>query len=192
MRDESVQRIMTTGPVTIGVQERASKARKMFDSGQMHHLPVVDGDTLVGILTSADLLKLYLLDEASDSRVDVAVEKVMQADPITLSADATLRDAAEKLSGGGFHSLPVIDADRRLVGIVTSTDLIEHLLKSIPTGDGTLTEESPQTLMTRVNVLEQVYKAAELYERSGHAEREHALLLKALEAARSDSETVTI
>ncbi len=183
---------MSTDPVTIGAKERASKARRLFKSGRLHHLPVVDDDRLVGIITSADLLKLYLLDEASDSRVDVAVEKIMQPDPITLSDDATLRDAAEKLSGGGFHSLPVTDIDRRLVGIVTSTDLIDHLLKSIPTGDGTLTEESPQSLMLRLNLLEQVYKAAELFERSGHAEREHAVLLKALEAVRSGSESLSL
>lgn len=192
MRDESIQRIMTTKPVTVGAKVRASSARRLFDTGRLHHLPVIDDDKLVGILTSADLVKLHRLEEASGSRMDVLVETIMHKNPVTLNADATLRDAAEKLSGSGFHSLPVIDSNRRVVGIVTSTDIIDHMLKSIPTGDGTLSEVSPETLLSRVKVLEQVYKAAEHYERSGHADREHAMLLKALDAARRGSERVML
>jgi CBS domain-containing protein len=39
-----------------------------------------------------------------------------------------MRDAAEKLSVGGFHALPVVDKKRRLVGIVTSSDLVGQLV----------------------------------------------------------------
>ena len=46
---------------------------------------------------------------------------------ITLNKDQSIRDAAELLAEGTFHSLPVVDEDDKLVGMVTSTDLIKHL-----------------------------------------------------------------
>ena len=44
---------------------------------------------------------------------------------------ATLREAAEKLSMGSFHALPVVDRKRRLHGIVTSSDIIGELLRRL-------------------------------------------------------------
>ena len=62
----------------------------------------------------------------------------MVKDPVTLETGSSLREATLKLSNGGFHALPVVDQDRTLIGIVTSSDLIEHLLHQLPTNDGSL------------------------------------------------------
>ena len=67
----------------------------------------------------------------------------MKVSPQVLTVDANLRTAADKLSSGGFHALPVVTTDRTLVGIVTSSDLIQHLMKQIPSGDGSLRASSP-------------------------------------------------
>lgn len=192
MRDQSIKRIMTTNPAAIRSGEPASNAHRLLETGQIHHLPVVDGDKLVGIVSSSDLLKLHLLDEGVASAANLTVDAIMQKDPLTLDDSASLRDAAAKLSIGGFHSLPIVNNQGMLVGIVTSTDLIDHLLKQLPTGDGSLAEVSTAALLTRNKVLEQVCRAAELYERSGHAEREHSVLLKALAAARSGDQSVNL
>ncbi|MFT5138161.1 MAG: CBS domain-containing membrane protein, partial [Arenicella sp.] len=52
---------------------------------------------------------------------------VMTGNPKTLNDSSVVRDAAEALSSGNHHSLPVVNADRQLIGIVTSTDLIRYL-----------------------------------------------------------------
>lgn len=191
MRDQNIQRIMTIDPATVNIGEPTSKAKHLLDSESIHHLPVVDDGKLVGIISTADLLKLYLLDEGANSADVVPVEQIMQEDPLVLASTANLRDAAEKLSVGGFHALPVVDDDKMLVGIVTSTDLIEHMLMQLPRGDGSLAEVSTAALQTRNKVLEEVRRAAELYIRSGHAEREHTVLLQKLAAARM-SDDVTL
>ncbi len=54
----------------------------------------------------------------------------MQKNPVTLEDNASVRDAAEILAKGDFHSIPVVHGTK-LVGIVTSTDLIKHLLDQI-------------------------------------------------------------
>lgn len=138
MRDISIDRIMTTNPITIGPFETFIEARALLQSHDLNHLPVVEDNKLVGILSTADLLRFSMLDENAEVLKTLQVRQVMQVSPHFLPVAANLRAAAERLSSGGFHALPVIEPDRTLVGIVTSSDLIQHLLKQIPSGDGSI------------------------------------------------------
>lgn len=195
MRDTPIDRIMTTDPVIIGPGDSAAKARKLFKTSAIHHLPVVDSGKLVGMVSSADLLKLYVLDDDVALATLATVSQIMELNPVVLTTTATLRDAAEKLMKGGFHALPVVDADRSLVGIVTSVDLIDALLKSLPVGDGSIIEAPAQSLsdlMEDNRLLRQVCKAAELYLRSGHGEHEHSVLIKCLDDVGRRTEAVDV
>ncbi len=138
MRDIPINRIMTTSPATVGSDDPAAAAKELLESGDIHHLPVVENGKLAGIISSSDLLKIYWLDDGATSLSNATVGQIMIVDPVVLESGASLRDAATKLSVGGFHALPVIDPDRTLVGIVTSSDLIGHLLQQIPSGDGSI------------------------------------------------------
>ncbi len=51
----------------------------------------------------------------------------MQKTPVTLPESSTVREAAEILAGGTFHAIPIVSGSK-LVGIVTTTDLIKYLL----------------------------------------------------------------
>lgn len=113
-------------------------AEAMFDRGDLHHLPVVENGRLVGLLSSSDLLKCFLLDGGAASAGTVAVRSIMVADPVSIDSRADLKSAARKLSTGGFHALPVTEPDGSVVGIVTSSDLTEHLLRQLPSNDGSL------------------------------------------------------
>ncbi len=129
---------MTTDLVTIGPMQPVVEARKQLDAHALHHLPVVEDGKLVGILSAADMLKFFMLDKDAAVLNSIQVRQAMQFDPVVLPSTANLRDAAKKLVSGSFHALPVVEPDRTLVGIVTSSDLIEHLLKQIPRGDGSI------------------------------------------------------
>lgn len=143
MRDIPISRIMTTDPVTIGPDQPAHDARDIFDARDLNHLPVVEGKKLVGMLSASDMLKFFMLDRDATALDAIVVRQVMQPQPVVLPSDANLRDAANRLRSGGFHALPVVDSDRILVGIVTSSDLIEHLLRQLPTGDGSIEAGGP-------------------------------------------------
>ncbi len=131
---EPVSKIMTTEVVTVNRGDALSKARQLFESHHVHHLPVVSGDELVGIIAWSDLMRIAFGDLGSqderslDAILDhmFELEKVMQADPISIESHQTIGEAAAKLRSGDYHSLPVVEG-KKLVGILTSSDLIGYL-----------------------------------------------------------------
>ena len=132
MRDFPIDRIMTADPATVGPQDSAVEAQRRLDHHFIHHLPVVESGRLVGMVSSSDLLKLHLLDDHLTLRLQATVGQIMETNVVVIERNATLRDAAEKLCMGGFHALPVVDKRKRLVGIVTSSDLVGELLEHLP------------------------------------------------------------
>jgi len=133
-KNESITTIMTTDVYTIHQGDPVSSIRNLFDEHQVHHLPVVDGDKLIGIFTWNDFMRITFGDfpEEDMTSLDLMLdnnyelEDVMRTNPVTVSTKSTIADAAKILGVGEFHSLPVVDGDL-LVGIVTSSDLIRYL-----------------------------------------------------------------
>ncbi|MDH4071787.1 MAG: CBS domain-containing protein [Gammaproteobacteria bacterium] len=140
MRDVAINRIMTMNPVTIGPDESVARAAELLESLDIHHLPVVEDGVLVGIMSSSDLLKVHVLRDKPTALAAIRVSQIMEPDPVTLDVLADLIDVATALTNGSFHALPVVESDNVLVGIVTSSDLINHLLMQIPRGDGSVHE----------------------------------------------------
>lgn len=133
-RNEPVSKIMTSDIATVHTGQKLSEVRRMLANNPYHHVPVVSGDQLVGIISASDMLKLslaiYGVDERTvDAMLDSqhTIDSVMSRNPTTIAAKDTVRTAAELLGEGVFHSLPIVD-DGKLVGIVTSTDVIRYLL----------------------------------------------------------------
>lgn len=134
-KNEPVTHVMTKDPVAIPRNAAVSEARRLLQDKDIHHLPVVDGDRLVGILTSTDLLRISFGEfgnqdgRSLDAILDhtYSIPDVMNQNPISIESSGTIRDAAQLLATGDFHSVPVV-SDGKLVGIVTSSDLIRYLL----------------------------------------------------------------
>lgn len=135
-RNEPVSHIMSTNLITVHHGDPISKVRKLMQETGVHHLPVVSGENLVGIISWSDILRLSFGDafnadqRAVDATLDhsVKLEDVMKKEPFTIPQEGKIREAAEVLARGDFHSLPVVSG-RKLVGMVTSTDLIKYLLE---------------------------------------------------------------
>ncbi len=136
-RNEPVSKIMITELVTVHHGDPISKARKLMQDEGIHHVPVVSGREIIGIISLSDILRVSIGDafgtdqRAADATLDhtMKLEQIMHAAPRTLTKTASIRDAAEVLSKGDFHSVPIVDTDgKTLLGIVTSTDLIRYLL----------------------------------------------------------------
>lgn len=136
-RNEPVSKIMSTNLVTIHHGEPVSKVRQLIREHGVHHVPVVSGQKLVGIVSNTDVLRVsfgdaFHTDERTvDATLDhtMTLEQLMEKNPVSVRENAPIREAAQILSQGNFHSLPVVAEGSKLVGMVTSTDLIRYLLE---------------------------------------------------------------
>jgi CBS domain-containing protein len=126
--------VMTTDPVTVHLGQAISDVYGMLQSQSFHHVPVVNGATPVGLISATDILKLVYDIEGSDDRMlrtfldhQFTLEDAMSTELITVKQDEPLRIAVDHMSNGAVHSVLVVDDGGDLVGIVTSTDLIQQL-----------------------------------------------------------------
>jgi len=177
---------MTTNPVTIRAEDSVVTAKDLLQAHGIHHLPVVADGILVGILSSSDFLKLHVLRDRTQALAAISVSQIMEAEPVTLDVFADLVDVAAKLSEGGFHALPVVEADNVLVGIVTSSDLINHVLMQVPRGDGSLRESATAETGSRISDAEvtSTMRAAKEAVQSGKGDPQAASLVHLAEQNR--------
>lgn len=111
--DPTVEAWMTPRPIVIVRGQDVGAAARLLRACHIRHLPVMDGDTLVGILSLRDVLTVP---------PDAAVADVMTAPPETAAPETPLGRACERMLAGRLSALPVVDARGRLIGIFTATD----------------------------------------------------------------------
>jgi CBS domain-containing protein len=88
---------------------------------------------LAGVLTERDVFgRLVGSDVAPGVDLDAPVEAYMTVDPHTLRLDQTVLDALELMQSGRYRNVPVVDDDRRLVGVVRQVDILRFLAESFP------------------------------------------------------------
>lgn len=132
-RNVPVQTIMTATLVTVHLGQALSDVRKAMADGGFHHVPVVSGKKLVGILSSTDILRVSYEYQVDPRQVDaildhnITIEQLMTTEPVKLRNTNTIREAVDIFATGKFHSLPVVDADDNLVGLVTTTDVLRYM-----------------------------------------------------------------
>ncbi|MEO4004407.1 MULTISPECIES: CBS domain-containing protein [unclassified Flavobacterium] len=130
-----VSSIMTKNVVKLNLTDDLTKAEMLFKKNNIRHIPVVNGNAIIGMLSYTDLLRISFADaiDDDDEIIDITVynmftiEQVMAKKLVTISPDTTIKEAAEILAAKEFHALPVVEGDL-LVGIVTTTDLIKYLI----------------------------------------------------------------
>ncbi|WP_419786103.1 CBS and ACT domain-containing protein [Pseudodesulfovibrio sp.] len=150
---------MTPEVISITPDRSMMKASKIMKDKNISCLPVVDEDgKLVGIVSDRDI------KEASPSKAttldmhelyyllsEVKVKDIMTKKVVTMREDETVEKAATLMLEGKFGSVPVVDADGRVVGIMTDSDVFKVLVEisgvyeggnqvclQIGTGPGTL------------------------------------------------------
>lgn len=100
---------------------------------KIRHLPVMDGERLVGIISNHDIMRAYAktLEGAgtiSREKLDdvFSVADWMTKNPVTLTSADPIATAAKILTDNTFAAIPIVDDDE-LVGIVTNRDLVSYL-----------------------------------------------------------------
>lgn len=123
---------MTTCLVTISPGRPVIEAYALMAEHGIHHLPVLEGERLVGILSDRDLHRAAPLWKEHKPRdlqhLMTPVADVMTKQGfVTIDPLAKLSEAAKRLVEGRVNSLPVLDGDR-VVGILTSHDILRAVM----------------------------------------------------------------
>lgn len=129
-----VRDFMTTPAKSLSQNASLLDAVLTFRRTTFRHLPVVDGDRVVGIISERDVQRLSpsLLRNISEQEYNAVLqntilERVMTRNPLTVSPEAQLREAAAILRDQKVGCLPVV-RDGKLIGIITVIDMLDALL----------------------------------------------------------------
>ena len=134
-RLEPVSKIMTKELITLSLSNDLYDAEKLFKEYHIRHIPVVEEEHIIGILSYSDLRRISFLDSFDSHEVKIdnaiynmlSIQQIMVKNPIKVNSSISVKSVAEILSKNEFHALPVVENDI-LVGIVTTTDLLRYLL----------------------------------------------------------------
>ena len=120
MMNLEVRAIMTKDPVVARPDQTIDQVSKLMMESQFQQLPVVDNGKLVGMVTAYDLWKANLAGHTSDLHIsDVMTTKVVKITP-----KDKVGTAAELFADRRFKTLPVVNLENELKGVVTAFDVI--------------------------------------------------------------------
>ncbi len=125
---------MTVDVVTASPEMTLAEALSLTREHRIRHLPVLEGDRLVGLVTDRDLrlaMPPIWADERDELREQLnrrRVRELMITDLITAGPDTPVEDAARRLYQNRIGCLPIMEGER-LIGILTETDLLRALVE---------------------------------------------------------------
>jgi len=137
---KTVRDVMTPDPVAVAATAPVFEALEHLEGGVFRHVPVLEGDRVVGMLSDRDLRpwRQALLDVRAGEGTELAetvltrpVSAFVRGDVLYLDPSRPVRDAVDVLLDFRVGAVPVVE-DGRLVGIVSYVDLLELLRESLP------------------------------------------------------------
>ena len=154
LRETPVSDLMVTDVLTFAPGDNVNDAMRALLRRDVDGAPVVDGGSVVGLLSTADLiveearvhlptvitlLGAYVVLPRSKKKFDEDVEKalgstvgeVMTRDFFTVAPDDTVETAASVMHENGADRLPVVDGSGALVGIIARGDIIRAIVREL-------------------------------------------------------------
>ena len=120
-----VEEWMVKNPINVKKNQTIQECMDLMKEHSIRHLPVVEDQKLIGLVTESNLRQVYfasLIEELS-------IEDVMIRNPITVTPDTEIENAAKIIHYNKIGSLPVVEGDDQVVGIVTVTDVVAAFIE---------------------------------------------------------------
>lgn len=128
MLNEQVRRIMSSDPVVVSPHDKVTDVSNMMVSRQLQQLPVVDENRQFrGIITSYDLWQNCRNGKTS---AEQTVEQIMITNVIKISPKDKVGTAAELFMDKRFKTLPVVNLQNELKGVITAFDVIKYVFEN--------------------------------------------------------------
>lgn len=130
-----VRKKMTANPFTVSPDQTIPDAQELMTQHNIRRLPVLKNGKLVGVVSREDILRAspskattFSVGEINYLLAKTKISKIMTKDPITISSNALLEEAATLMRDHGVSFLPVVD-DNKLVGIITESDIFDSFIE---------------------------------------------------------------
>jgi CBS domain-containing protein len=114
--------VMKNNPTMLGIEATVAKAAKTMCHDEVGSVIILENSQPIGIVTEEDITCKVVAKDLKPSTVQV--REIMSTPLITVSADKTVGDAAHMMVKHKVRRLPVIDAKKKVIGIVTVRDLL--------------------------------------------------------------------
>jgi len=131
-----ITEIVSKSKVTVTTRDRISSVYQLMKKLQLKHIPVMNADKVVGIISRRDILQLgfgYEYDGHEDVELGMfdmlQADQVMVRNPAWVSPESTLEEVVGLLTRAGVLALPVVDGNRNVIGTVDINDVLLFLLK---------------------------------------------------------------
>ncbi len=132
-----ISSIMTRRVVTVEMDDSLHTIREIFHNVKFHHILVVDGQKLVGVISDRDFIRALspFLDTPSENKRDAntlnkRAHQIMSRTLITVDAETSIEKANNLLLENNISCLPVISPNGSIEGIVTWKDILKFYLKN--------------------------------------------------------------
>ena len=129
-----VEEIMTTTIVSVEMDDTLKVVKEIFDNVSFHHLLVVDGGELFGVISDRDLLRVLSpkVGTVAETSADAAelkkrAHQIMTRKPITLAPSADLKEAIEVFNTSRISCIPIVDSRNKPVGMLSWRDILKTL-----------------------------------------------------------------
>lgn len=126
---------MTAHPFTVTPETTLPEAIALMEAKGVRHLPVVSEGRVVGVLAPSDIAAAgpskattFAAGEINYLLAKLKVAKVMTRDPLTISPDALLEEAAVLMRDNKVEILPVVEGER-LVGVITESAILDAFIE---------------------------------------------------------------
>ncbi len=116
---------MVKNPIVVTLDQRVQDCVDLMREHSIRHLPVVENQKLIGLVTESDLREVFLASLVED----LTIEGVMITEPLTVTPDTEIEDAAKLIYYHKIGGLPVVDDYSEVVGILTVADLVEAFIE---------------------------------------------------------------
>ena len=118
---QSIKDVMTSDPCTIDAGKSVAYAAEMMRDEDVGLAPIVEGDTLIGMLTDRDIAIRVVAEGRSPDQV--TVREVASKQVVTIDPQQDLNEALRIMAKHQVRRLPVVEEDGRLVGVVAQADV---------------------------------------------------------------------
>jgi CBS domain-containing protein len=133
---QTVKNLMTKRVITIDVHRTVFDAAELMSNKGVGCLVIMEGEMPRGIVTERDFVRRVV---AKKRPLNIKISEIMSKPLITISSDASLKEAARTMTNNRIRRLPVLEGNR-LFGIIVTSDFVRQLSKK------TITEEILQAI----------------------------------------------